>query len=470
MRACCFSVISAVAFSASTLIGGVIWLDWATDREPVSYRVNETMTFRVRLVEDGKPLAGKLLKWTRTGDDKKTVSGETATAENGSAQIEASIGVPGFVRMEVWPFHGDKTPLNGANGRPLKFDGGAGADIGKLEPYPEPADFDAFWQNQKLRLAGVPVKASLREITPARQGFRMFDVRVDCAGGKPVSGYLSFPDVAKPRSLGAHVGFIGYGARSATQDYRRGMIVFQINAHGIENGREPAYYQALQTGELKGYGFNAEENARPETCYFNGMMLRVMRALEFVKSRPEWDGKTLTVFGSSQGGFQAVAAAGLDPAVTECVLLKPWFCDLGGITLGRLRGWRPDLADGLLYYDGVSMGKRITCKTVITAGLGDYTCPPSGLAVLYNRIKAPKRMEYLQGVAHGYETPPNPPEPAKQTVSDGPCPDTAAATLHVAPDGDDAAAGSAAAPLATLTAARQKIRDLKKKAVSLPAA
>lgn len=195
------------------------------------------------------------------------------------------------------------------------------------------------------------------------------------------------------------------------------MIVFQTNAHGIENGREPEYYQALMKGELKGYGFDPQQNARPETTYFNGMILRVMRALDYVKSRPEWDGKAITVYGSSQGGFQSLAAAALDHDVTVCQVKKPWFCDLGGTRLGRMGGWRPDYTDGLAYYDGVNMAKRIACETHIISGLGDTTCPPSGLTVLYNVVKAPKTIEYLQGIAHGYETPPNPPSPVKQVVT-----------------------------------------------------
>lgn len=142
-------------------------------------------------------------------------------------------------------------------------------------------------------------------------------------------------------------------------------------------------------------------------------MLRLIRAMEFIKSRPEWDGKTLTVSGGSQGGLQAVTAAALDSDVTECSAYKPWCCDLGGIKLGRIRGWRPDCAEGLGYYDIVNMAKRVKCKTFITAGLGDYVCPPSGISVLYNNIKAPKTIEYTQGSTHGY----NPPNPKKQVLS-----------------------------------------------------
>jgi hypothetical protein len=37
---------------------------------------------------------------------------------------------------------------------------------------------------------------------------------------------------------------------------------------GIENGREPEYYKALQQGALKSYAFDSAENAKPETAYF----------------------------------------------------------------------------------------------------------------------------------------------------------------------------------------------------------
>jgi hypothetical protein len=69
------------------------------------------------------------------------------------------------------------------------------------------------------------------------------------------------------------------------------------------------------------------------------------------------------------------------------------------VTLGRLKGWRPDYTSALGYYDTVNLAKRIRATTNITAGLGDYVCPPSGVSVLYNNIPGtvPKRIEYQQG-------------------------------------------------------------------------
>ena len=98
----------------------------------------------------------------------------------------------------------------------------------------------------------------------------------------------------------------------------------------------------------------------------------------------------------------------MDPDVTEADSSITWCCDFAGPTIGRLGGWRPQYVPALGYYDAANHGKRIKCKTVISrAGLGDYTCPPSGLAVLYNNIKAPKKIKWVQGSTHGF-VPKNP--------------------------------------------------------------
>ena len=399
-------------FGALASWAGTVSMDWSTDKEPVSYRPGETMTIKMQLVDDGKPLAGKTLKWFRTGDDQKTTNGIATSSATQPVEIVTAIEKPGFVHIEVSVLNADGTPVKDAKDKPLKFEGGAGADPAKLQSYQEPADFDAFWKAQKARLAAVPIKATLTPFESKNAKFQIYDVKIDCAGGKPVSGYLTFPKDAKPKSLAAQVNFLGYGFSGANPDCHDGMIVLSINAHGFENGRPPEYYKAFQDGALKGYAFNNAENVKPETAYFNGMMLRVMRALQYIKSRPEWDGKTLISSGGSQGGLQAVTAAALDSDVTKCNAYKPWCCDLGGIKLQRLRGWRPDYAEGLGYYDTATMGKRVTCETFISAGLGDYVCPPSGVSALFNNVKGPKTIEYIQGSTHGY----NPPNPKKQTV------------------------------------------------------
>lgn len=398
---------SALAMASSFAFAGVITMSWKTDKEPVSYQPGDTMHCIIQLLDDGQPLAGKTLQWRRSGDDGVIATGHAVSSANQPVVIITSIKQPGFVRLEVDVLEPDGSPMKAPNGEALRFEGGAAAHPEKLLGSTEPADFDAFWGRQKARLAEVPMTAELKEIADARPGFQIYDVKVACAGKRPLTAYLAIPNGCREKSLPAQVMFHGYGVSGATIQTSPDCIVLDVGAHGLENGHEDSYYKSLEEGELKHYGFNNEENAQPETAYFNGVLLRVMRALQYIKTRPEWNGHDLIVSGPSQGAFQAIAAAALDPDVTRCEALKPWCCDLTGSQQGRLRGWRPDDAAGLAYYDTTSFGKRIKCETYLLTGLGDDVCPPSGVMLLYLHLQSPnKTIEIKQGENHGWETAP----------------------------------------------------------------
>jgi len=51
--------------------------------------------------------------------------------------------------------------------------------------------------------------------------------------------------------------------------------------------------------------------------------------------------------------------------------------------------------------------KGVTNKGAIdyAPGLGDYCCPPMGLAKLYNNIPGNKRIKWVQGSTHGFVPP-----------------------------------------------------------------
>ncbi len=393
-------VLLFLAFAPWLAHGGELTISGTTDKAQALYQPGEKITFHVQVLDDGKPVSGKKLKWKRTGDDAKTETGEAVSSDAGPLSITTAMGQPGFVRIEVWAEDDQGKALLGAKNLPVRFDGGAGIEPEKLrQGIPEPPDFDRFWSTQIARLKEVPMKVALTEVPSNDPGFVTYDVKIDCAGGMPVSGYLTKPKDAAPKSLKANGTYLGYGVSSAKPYTAPGTMMLCINAHGIENGKDADYYKNLN---LAKYGFNNEQNAKPETSYFNGMILRVLRSLEFLKAQPEWNGKDLIVSGGSQGGFQSLAGAALDKDVTKCFVNVPWMCDLGGPSVGRLKGWRPDYAEGLGYYDSVNMAKRITCDTAISAGLGDSVCPPSGTSILYNNLKGNKQLDLIQGKTHQF--------------------------------------------------------------------
>lgn len=223
----------------------------------------------------------------------------------------------------------------------------------------------------------------------------------------PVSGYLCLPKDAAEKSLPAHLFLHGYGVYSAGKRVSDSEITLEINAHGIDNGRDQTYYDTLRDTALKGYGLSVESNSDPELCYWNGVALRVIRALEYLKSLPQWDGENLIVSGGSQGGFQSLLAGGLDGDVTEIKAVVPWMCDISGAELSnRIDSFSiPAWTDALGYFDSANHAKRIKANVDIYAGLGDYVCPPSGQMVLFNSLNTPVKLTFSQGRTHGYEMP-----------------------------------------------------------------
>ena len=52
-----------------------------------------------------------------------------------------------------------------------------------------------------------------------------------------------------------------------------------------------------------------------------------MRGVDFIAALPEWDGKTIGVTGSSQGGFLSIAVAALDKRITFLAPVHDAMCD-----------------------------------------------------------------------------------------------------------------------------------------------
>jgi cephalosporin-C deacetylase-like acetyl esterase len=127
-----------------------------------------------------------------------------------------------------------------------------------------------------------------------------------------------------------------------------------------------------------------------------------LRALEFGRTLPGWNGKDLYLAGGSQGAFQAVAVAALSDGISGCFIRVPWFCDLYASKVGRIGStFRPNPAPGLGYFDTVNFAKRVKAPVAIEAGLSDWVCPPSGVRVLYNNLKYSAKMTMYQGLDHG---------------------------------------------------------------------
>lgn len=124
--------------------------------------------------------------------------------------------------------------------------------------------------------------------------------------------------------------------------------------------------------------------------------VHLVRALDFLTAQPEWNGRTVSVSGSSQGGAQALVASGLDSRVTFFVAGVPAMCDHTRFKAGRINGWPkfiptgeqpPDhVTEAVRYYDAVNFAARTKESGIVTVGFIDTTCPPTGGYAAFNAV------------------------------------------------------------------------------------
>ena len=367
-------------------------LSVTTDRPDAIYKQGETVTFEIKTSPAARIAPDAEVAWTITKDGVPPTQSGKIKLTDGAARVTAKLDEAGFLLC--------RASVNVAD-KPVTALGGAGIDPAKIAPsLPVPEDFETFWKAQKQKLAAVPMKAKLTPANAAPSKATAFDVQVDALGA-PVSGYVARPVDAKPKSLpiiltvhGAGVRSAGLGGAASWAD--RGMLAMDNNAHGIANGQPDTFYKELAEGALKDYRFAGRESRA--TCYFTGMFLRLVRALDFLCAQPEWDGKTVVVYGASQGGFQAFAAAALDERVTFFAAGVPAGCDHSGMVAGRIAGWpkivpvvegKPDAAalEATRYIDNVNFAAKTKAKgAFVTVGFVDTVCPPTSVYAAFNAL------------------------------------------------------------------------------------
>ncbi len=285
---------------------------------------------------------------------------------------------------------------------------------------PLPKDFSAYWKKEKENLKALPMKPQLKNMEVSEKGFVCFDAELNCTGPKPARGYFAKPVGAKPKSLPivllVHAaGVKGSWCRSEVADAMRyakmgkGALCFDLNAHGMLDGQPDEYYNNLEAGELKNYWEQGLESR--ENFYFRGMYLRLIRTLEYLEQQPEWDGNRILVIGESQGGGQALAAAGLDHHVSAVVATVPAMCDWGGTLVGRKGGWpqpfaypldRTKMLNTLPYFDNANLLRKSKAELVVEIGLIDMTCPSTSVYAAINQAKGKKIIYAVPYREHGW--------------------------------------------------------------------
>lgn len=365
------------------------------------FEPGEEMVFTLTLegVKGEIPAGDYFIAWERTANDGLTEHGSVPASLQTPLVIRTKLDRPGFVKIEanLVDKTGKRVPKDHLWEKRVFFQGGAGVAIEKLQAWPEPKDFDAHWAAEKALVDGLPLRVIERKPLPCpNPKLNLWQVKIPILDGyMPMTGYLAIPKDASATHRVKATGHLSgyYMWRETCPAWITNTvdgIQMYINRHGCEGDREEEYYKPF----LKNPPYGPD--------HFRGMALRGMMMFRFLKSLPEWDGKTLESKGSSGGAMQSLWMAALVPGITSVDVGAPALGDVFGFQYGRATGDLAQRVEEMNYYDICNFAKRITVPVSLSQGLGDYTCPPFGAAIVYNNLKGPKSIVWRQGTTHGW--------------------------------------------------------------------
>ena len=415
---CCMGAL-LLTLSVFGKYGGAVRLD----RRNGKYKVGDTVTCRVQLTKDGEALNGVKARVT-VKFEGKVIETKDFTTTGGMVPFTYSAEKPGWVYFGFEVLGKKGKPLSGKEifRHPAKKT--IVTEIGAvIEPETfvagaeRPADFEAFWAARRAELDKVPLKPVVKplkiEMAEIRERkirgiskkdlnkIKVYEVVIPAVGEHPVQGYLAIPVGAKPKSCRVYIDWASWSASdadmgAALKHAKAGSIGFAPTWHGrkIHMGAKWYNYNTTITG-IEGGMVGIEDR---DTWCFGFMYYRLMRALDYVKTLPEWDGKNLISVGGSLGGAQSTAAAALDKDVSFAVIKNPCFCEFDGAASGRTgsipRGpgregaKLPAALKAQSYYDCVNFAPMIKCPVFISTGGTDELCPPSNVFSVFNALPA----------------------------------------------------------------------------------
>ena len=280
------------------------------------------------------------------------------------------------------------------------------AEIGALAD--EPADWDAFWARQRAELATVPLDAQLEALgaTAYTTSYRLSLGHVD---GRRVYGYVVVPNGPGPFPASLRLPPFGDSPGLMAPDEstaeRLGCIAVGISIHDAP------------PDEVDPDAYTPDDITRPGGYYYRYAVLAAVRAVDYIASRPDWNGRDLLAYGDSQGGGLATLLAGVDARVTLLVQSIAAIAQHAGDSLGRPSGFPYYLTgtrqrfpgdraryDSVYlasrYYDAALAARRYAGPSLHFVNHEDQVSPPSTVQALHNELGGPRVALHSRRLGH----------------------------------------------------------------------
>ncbi|HEX9199016.1 MAG TPA: acetylxylan esterase [Acidobacteriaceae bacterium] len=371
------------------------------------YHAGEKVGWKIT-VHSGSALPSTDFSYVVRSNNLDVIGNGHFDLSSGAAAIETMLKEPGMVYVEVDSVQSGnpsrpEMPAAPAANRIAAL--GAAVDPSMLQPsVSAPADFWEFWNAQLKQLRTIPIDPILTPVPTQKEDVDLFAVKLASAGST-VQGYLSKPkrDGKFPALvIYQYAGVYKLQPNTVTRRAADGWLTFDVDSHDISPDSDEGVQRDYQT-----IGNNDREKS-----YFLKMYLRDTRAIDYIRSRPDWDGKTIVVMGTSMGGQQSLVTAGLNSdAITAVIVNEPSGADTNGNLHGHKAGYPnwpsndPQATKTALYFDTVNFASHIKAPTLAAMGFIDTTAPPVGIWTAIDQIPGLKEVVPMVESDHNNITP-----------------------------------------------------------------
>ena len=373
------------------------------------YRVGEEAVLRIVAKAGGCPLDGVTMSYKAGPEMWLPEATDSVRFVNGEAVISlGTLQQPGFLACQY----------------EFVVDGKKYGDLVKLAYSPElirsytemPGDFEQFWRRALDEARKIPLEAELTDVPDATNGeleTKLVHLRV--GKDKWIYGYLTRPLDGRQHP----VVLVPPGAGSQKiypSDYfsKEGCIYMKIEIHGNDQLLPDDAYNEMRQQKCDGY--MRRGMASRDTYYYKDVYVGCARAVDYLCSLPDWDGRNVIVTGGSQGGALTIVTSVLNEKVTLCAPFYPALCDLTGFLHQRAGGWpkffsgfykdgqidipQQQAVETLRYFDVVNFARRLKVPTFMSWGYSDDTCSPTSVWAAWNEITAPKQRDVTPTSGH----------------------------------------------------------------------
>lgn len=262
----------------------------------------------------------------------------------------------------------------------------------------------------------MPLDVEIKPVEYPVVGAHVYEVFYNGWHGARICGWYLVPDGSGPFPVTVH--YHGYsGAKGEIYRYLmwalQGYAVFAVDVRGQSgSSTDPVPYSG---GHVTGWMTLGILD--PQETFYRGVYVDCVRALDFVCSRPEVDGRRIAIMGMSQGGGLTLAVAALDHRPVVALPEMPYLCHYRRAVQMAMRPPYLEISNyirtypqreaqvwrTLSYVDNLNLAPWIKCPVLMNVGLLDDVCPPSTIYAVFNKI--PTRKEMRVYPFHNHEVP-----------------------------------------------------------------